>query len=442
MAKLIILDRDRSVTHEILEDEVLIGRGKGCSVRLSDPLVSTEHCRIRAVPGVGFKLVDLESTNGTKVNGSFVNQHLLRDGDVIQAGKVRITFFGEKDAPAAPGPAPAAPGAGKTAVSLGAPRRRAAGAGGRAAPARSAGRRPPAGEGERESRVRPRRKPSPLPVVIPAVVLGLVLFGLAAWFFGARGFRLNKNQRIFEEMNVLVGQHRYDEAIALAETADPAGDRRAYDKIQAQKLHIQSLRASGVDLEREAKARHAYYVLEVWIQKHRHDVEGIVAHLEEYIRKWNGPGTKHWANQARIRLENILGRQPGGGASPPEDGEGPPGGGGTIDRAWRIARAKAADLSRGDRYQDAIDALEDFWEANSRLADPFEAWKKKVDDEVGALAERAAERWKELDAAARRKVDAGDYDGAIEIYHRIAERFGLEKYQYLAGAAIRKLQHD
>jgi len=109
MAKLTIREGGKSTVYEILDEVVSIGRREGMSVRVSDPHVGSEHCQIRQVPGVGYKLIDLESRNGTKVNGKFVNQHVLANGDEIELGEVKITFAGGAPQPAAARPAAAAP---------------------------------------------------------------------------------------------------------------------------------------------------------------------------------------------------------------------------------------------------------------------------------------------------------------------------------------------
>ena len=109
MAKLTIREDGNSTVYEILDDVVSIGRKEGVSVRLRDASVGSEHCQIRNAPGVGYKLIDLESRNGTKVNGQYVNQHVLADGDEIAIGTATITFAGAAPKPAAARPAVAAP---------------------------------------------------------------------------------------------------------------------------------------------------------------------------------------------------------------------------------------------------------------------------------------------------------------------------------------------
>ncbi|MCI0340694.1 MAG: FHA domain-containing protein, partial [Planctomycetales bacterium] len=91
------------------QEKIRIGRGEDCDVRLDELRASREHCEI--VKGAaGWKLVDLESRNGTKVNGLGVNTHLLRPGDRVEIGRAQITFLGpEGAAPPAPRPAPRIP---------------------------------------------------------------------------------------------------------------------------------------------------------------------------------------------------------------------------------------------------------------------------------------------------------------------------------------------
>jgi diguanylate cyclase (GGDEF)-like protein len=68
-----------------LADEIVLGRDPGCAVRLLSDDVSRRHARITA-DGEGHLLVDLDSTNGTWVNGTAVRVHRLRAGDRVRLG--------------------------------------------------------------------------------------------------------------------------------------------------------------------------------------------------------------------------------------------------------------------------------------------------------------------------------------------------------------------
>ena len=78
---------------------VTIGRALDNDVRLSSTLVSRHHCRIESA-SEGVFVVDLGSANGTQVNGERVSRRLLRDGDRIGIGGVRILV--EREPAAAP----------------------------------------------------------------------------------------------------------------------------------------------------------------------------------------------------------------------------------------------------------------------------------------------------------------------------------------------------
>ena len=73
------------------EEPVSIGRLPECDIVLSDPNVSRRHAEVRR-RGNDFVVVDLGSTNGTKVNGAGVRERRLADGDDITVGGTHIRF--------------------------------------------------------------------------------------------------------------------------------------------------------------------------------------------------------------------------------------------------------------------------------------------------------------------------------------------------------------
>ena len=68
-----------------------IGRLPDCVVVLSDPQVSRHHAEIRREER-GVRLIDLDSMNGTLVNGARIHEHLLADGDQIVVGATSIRY--------------------------------------------------------------------------------------------------------------------------------------------------------------------------------------------------------------------------------------------------------------------------------------------------------------------------------------------------------------
>jgi pSer/pThr/pTyr-binding forkhead associated (FHA) protein len=67
---------------------MLIGRDEDADIRVDEPLVSRAHARIEKRGGAYFVL-DLGSTNLTKVNGEPVRERELRDGDELHFARAR-----------------------------------------------------------------------------------------------------------------------------------------------------------------------------------------------------------------------------------------------------------------------------------------------------------------------------------------------------------------
>ena len=75
----------------LLPPSLVIGRGTEADLRLPDTGVSRRHAELRVEPDA-VTLVDLESTNGTSVNGRPVDRATLQDGDRISVGTTVIVF--------------------------------------------------------------------------------------------------------------------------------------------------------------------------------------------------------------------------------------------------------------------------------------------------------------------------------------------------------------
>ena len=76
------------------KDLVVIGRGQDCDLVLEDINASRRHCQIRKWAGF-YKIEDLQSKNGTFVNGTKVAVANLGDGDLIAIGDQMLLFKNE-----------------------------------------------------------------------------------------------------------------------------------------------------------------------------------------------------------------------------------------------------------------------------------------------------------------------------------------------------------
>jgi len=75
-----------------------IGRARGVDFVVDAPLVSRVHCRLTALPNGGLEIEDLDSTNGTYVNGKRVRARMkLAAGDRVGIGRVVLVVGTETE---------------------------------------------------------------------------------------------------------------------------------------------------------------------------------------------------------------------------------------------------------------------------------------------------------------------------------------------------------
>ena len=74
-----------------------LGRATGADFSLDGALVSRIHCRLVSLPGDELEVRDLESTNGTFVNGKRVQTAKLVSGDRILIGRVELVAVRDTD---------------------------------------------------------------------------------------------------------------------------------------------------------------------------------------------------------------------------------------------------------------------------------------------------------------------------------------------------------
>jgi pSer/pThr/pTyr-binding forkhead associated (FHA) protein len=104
-----------TIVHDLHAGVNTIGRGSTCDIILYDDGVSGRHAEILC--GVEtYKVQDLDSSNGTQVNGRRIMDSDLRDGDIVSFGPVKCAFIVSRRAvvepmeePIMPEPAPEPP---------------------------------------------------------------------------------------------------------------------------------------------------------------------------------------------------------------------------------------------------------------------------------------------------------------------------------------------
>lgn len=95
MAKVILSVEGVTVKEvPIARERTTIGRKPSNDIRIDNLAISGEHAAIITMLNDSF-LEDLDSTNGTYVNGRPVKKHFLQDGDVIELAKYRLKYVKE-----------------------------------------------------------------------------------------------------------------------------------------------------------------------------------------------------------------------------------------------------------------------------------------------------------------------------------------------------------
>ncbi|MCR4316023.1 MAG: FHA domain-containing protein [Planctomycetes bacterium] len=77
---------------ELGDKAYVIGRGDDADIKIEEPVASRKHCQIEPTVDGFFKIVDLQSRNGTYLNGRKISSSVLREGDVIKVGETTLAF--------------------------------------------------------------------------------------------------------------------------------------------------------------------------------------------------------------------------------------------------------------------------------------------------------------------------------------------------------------
>ncbi len=100
MAKLVLLSPGLTGrTHELKVDKTTIGRVEDNTFQIAEPSVSSHHCEV-LLRGSDIVVRDLNSTNGTFINGEKVTESTLKPGQILRLGQIEMRL--ETEAQSAP----------------------------------------------------------------------------------------------------------------------------------------------------------------------------------------------------------------------------------------------------------------------------------------------------------------------------------------------------
>jgi pSer/pThr/pTyr-binding forkhead associated (FHA) protein len=98
MARLVLsLDSQVMAEYNMNKERYTIGRLPDNDIRIDNPAVSGHHSLIINILNDSF-LEDLNSTNGTYVNGKLIKKHALQHGDVVTVGHHQLRFVEDDEA--------------------------------------------------------------------------------------------------------------------------------------------------------------------------------------------------------------------------------------------------------------------------------------------------------------------------------------------------------
>src|SRR5580765_7939468 len=110
MAKLVLLSAGMTGrTHDLKVDKTTIGRVEDNTFQIAEPSVSSHHCEI-LLRGSDVVVRDLNSTNGTYINGEKITETVLKPGQVLRLGQIEMRLETDSTtASTAPSTTPSAP---------------------------------------------------------------------------------------------------------------------------------------------------------------------------------------------------------------------------------------------------------------------------------------------------------------------------------------------
>lgn len=95
MATLVVLTEGfAGRAHELATDRTTVGRVEDNTYQIAESSVSSHHCEVLLKDGQ-VRIKDLNSTNGTFIDGNQITEGVLKPGQMLRLGKVELKLEGE-----------------------------------------------------------------------------------------------------------------------------------------------------------------------------------------------------------------------------------------------------------------------------------------------------------------------------------------------------------
>src|SRR5260370_11888096 len=100
MAKLVLLSAGMTGrSHELNVEKTTIGRVEDNTFQIAEPSVSSHHCEV-LLRGSDIVIRDLNSTNGSFVNGEKISETVLKPGQILRLGQIEMRLETRATTPA------------------------------------------------------------------------------------------------------------------------------------------------------------------------------------------------------------------------------------------------------------------------------------------------------------------------------------------------------
>jgi len=405
-----IRDGGREYTHQIDGEAATVGRGETNDINLEDAKASKEHFRIER-KGQRWKLIDLESKNGTRVNGEFKNKAWLDHGDLVQIGTAELRFGLEGTARAAPA-GPAAPG--------------------RARPA-AADRGEEEGD---EEEVPPRRyaRKSNTVVLVSLTSLFLLLVILISFWGGSS----SNNKTVLKHAEELVQEGRFGDAIQyMDQYGEP--DERDYIMIERRLKQLKEQLPAHEKMVADLESKEIYGKVQILILSYNrgHTLESgpdkILPLMKQLREKYAGT---EWSEAARKEYPAwFAGRVP-------QPASELLAGGGRLSKDWSDALERSEAYRKEWAFREAKETVQRFVTEREAIlgAGDLATYQQLRDDELLKIDRLAESIYRGREAEAERLLKIKRYDEAIAVYQKVVEKFGIDAWVRKAQGEISRIQ--
>ncbi|HTD66194.1 MAG TPA: FHA domain-containing protein [Candidatus Limnocylindria bacterium] len=96
MPRLVVLSEGLTGrSHELKAEKTTIGRVEDNTFQIPDPSVSSHHCEV-LLKGSDIVIRDLDSTNGTFINGQQITEATLKPSQILRLGQVEVRLEGDQ----------------------------------------------------------------------------------------------------------------------------------------------------------------------------------------------------------------------------------------------------------------------------------------------------------------------------------------------------------